>query len=125
MKSSSTSGFPYFSILLFLWRKTLISMQEIQISMQEDRGRQGKTKTRLIFPHYILLLPSIPDAPMPPTPRLTPGHHHLFGFAWQMPRGGDAKGGKIPHIRDIVVFLVCNNVTRRPCWWSIQKKFFC
>ena len=20
-------------------------------------------------------------------------------------------------------FLVCNHVTRRPCWWSIQKKF--
>ena len=23
------------------------------------------------------------------------------------------------------VFFVCNHVTRRPCWWSIQKKFFC
>ena len=22
-------------------------------------------------------------------------------------------------------FLVCNHVTRRPCWWSKQKKFFC
>ena len=22
------------------------------------------------------------------------------------------------------IFLVCNHVTRRPCWWSIQKKFF-
>ena len=22
------------------------------------------------------------------------------------------------------LFLVCNHVTRRPCWWSIQKKFF-
>ena len=40
--STSTPGFPYFSILLFLWRKTLISMQEIKISMQEDRGREGK-----------------------------------------------------------------------------------
>ena len=23
----------------------------------------------------------------------------------------------------IVQFLDCNHVTRRPCWWSIQKKF--
>ena len=23
------------------------------------------------------------------------------------------------------LFLVCNHVTRRPCWWSKQKKFFC
>ena len=22
-------------------------------------------------------------------------------------------------------FLVCNHMTRRPYWWSIQKKFFC
>ena len=45
--STSTPGFPYFSILLFLWGKTLISIQEIQISTQEDRGRQGKTETGL------------------------------------------------------------------------------
>ena len=23
------------------------------------------------------------------------------------------------------IFFVCNHVTRRPCWWSIQKNFFC
>ena len=23
------------------------------------------------------------------------------------------------------LFFVCNHVTRRPCWWSIQKEFFC
>ena len=25
----------------------------------------------------------------------------------------------------LLLFFVCNHLTRRPCWWSIQKKFFC
>ena len=25
---------------------------------------------------------------------------------------------------NVAKFLVCIHVTRRPCWWSIQKKFF-
>ena len=32
---------------------------------------------------------------------------------------------KIAHARYACLFFVCNHVTRRPCWWSIQKKFFC
>ena len=41
-----------------------------------------------------------------------------FGFVSDKDKASEKKTSK-------TLFLVCNHVTRRPCWWLIQKKFFC
>ena len=70
---------------------------QVVACLNRSWGSLEKESPVLLF-FVVVMHQSIPNAPCPPPPGLTPGNLPFFSYGWQIPGGGGTQAAKCPAV---------------------------